>query len=161
MNRYDKRLTAQYVLESSKTVRENAIRHFIDLIPNIPYYNVLSYREIILINAQIIAIIRAMKDEGKSTEDTLRIQAELFKEDWGKVPKFMGRIFVSKFGGYFLRRLAAMVTAEGWDTEYKKGTQNDDFNVSIVTHNCGLVEYLKSEGVKQSISKIKNGSFLN
>ncbi len=160
LNRYNKRLSLQYGPEFSKTIQDDAMENFKELIPNIPHYKAASYQEIILINAQIIAIMRAMMKEGKTVEDTLKIQVDLFKEDWGKIPKLMGRIFVSKIGGYFLNKLAKKVTSEGWDTEYKKGTANDDFDVSIVTKNCGVVEYLKSEGMTDYLKYCNCSDFL-
>jgi len=145
--RYDKILSARYGVDFSNKIQENAIVYFEKLIPNIPYYRASSYQEIILLNAQIIAIIRAMEKQGKTVEDTVRIQVELLKEDYKKIPRFTGRIFISKIGGFFLNKLAKKVTKDGWETDYIKGTPNDDFDVSIVTKKSGVIEYLKSENM--------------
>ena len=145
LKRYDKKLSAQYGVEFSKKIHENAISNFEELIPNIPYYQASTYQEIILLNAQIIAIIRAMEEQGKTVEDTVKIQVELLEEDYAKIPRLFGKIFISKIGGFFLNKLAKKVTREGWETDYIKGTPYDDFDVSIVTKKCGVIEYLKSE----------------
>ena len=160
LRRYDKKLSAQYGIEFSKTIQQNALVYFVELIPNIPYYEAASYQTIILLNAQIIAIIRAMKKQDRTVEETLKIQADLFKEDYRKIPRFMGKIFVSKFGGYFLNKLAKKVTGEGWETDYIRGTPNDDFDVSIVTKKCGVVEYLKSEGMTDYLKYCNCSDFL-
>lgn len=145
LQRYNKILTARYGDEFSNYINKYAIAYFEELIPNIPFYQASSYQEIILLNAQIIAIIRAMEKQGKTVEDTVRIQVELLEEDYRKIPSFAGRIFVSKIGGFFLNNLAKKVTKDGWETDYIKGSINDDFDVSIVTKKCGVIEYLKSE----------------
>lgn len=160
LKRYDKRLTAQYGIEFSRTIQKNALEYFLELIPNIPHYEAATYQAIILLNAQIIAILRAMKQQGIPVEDTIKIQVELLKENYSKIPHFMGRIFVSKFGGYFLNKLAKKVTKEGWETDYIKGTSNDDFDVSIVTKKCGVVEYLKSEGMTDYLKYCNYGDFI-
>ncbi len=101
LRRYDRRLSARQGKEFSKTVQQKALAHFEELIPTIPFYNAASYQEIILLNAQLIAIVRAMKDQGQTVEDTMRIQVELLREDWAKIPRFAGRIFTSRLGGFF------------------------------------------------------------
>jgi hypothetical protein len=160
LKRYDKRLTIQYDKEFSNSIQKEGLVFFEELIPRIPYYNAASYQEIIELNAQILAITKAMIKQGKTVEDSLKIQAELLKEDWGKIPRFMGRIFVSKIGGFFLNKLAKKVTKEGWDTDYIKGGVNDDFDVSIVTKKCGVVEYLKSEGMTDYLKYCNFSDFL-
>ncbi|MFC1539480.1 hypothetical protein ACFL6H_08650 [Candidatus Latescibacterota bacterium] len=106
LKKYDKKLFTYYGEVFSKTIQKNALVYFEELIPKIPHYKATSYQSIILINAQIIAIIRAMNKQGRTVEDTLKIQVELWEEEYRKIPRFMGRIFVSKFGGYFLNKLA-------------------------------------------------------
>lgn len=147
LQRYGEILSVRYGEDFSSEIEKRAVVYFEDLIPNIPFYQASSYQEIILLNAQIIAIIRAMERQGKTVEDTVTIQVELLEEDYKKIPKFAGRVFVSKIGGFFLNKLAQKVTKEGWETDYIKGTNNDDFDVSIVTKNCGVIEYLKSENM--------------
>ncbi len=143
--RYLKEITPKYGHEFSELVRVSAREKFLELIPRIPYYNAKSYQEIILTNAILIALTRAMREHGKSVEDSLRIQVKIMREKYARIPRFVGRIFASNIGGYFLNRLAIKVTQEGWNTEYIKGTTEDDYDVSIITRQCGVVEYLRSE----------------
>ena len=119
--------------------------YFIELIPRIPYYETAIYRPIILLNAQLIAIVKAMKKHGKPVEDVLRIQADFFKEDYRKIPGFVGRIYVSRLAGYLLDKMAQKGTEEGWEAEVVRGKLTDDFDLSMATKKCGLVEYLKAE----------------
>lgn len=145
--RYSDILSKRYSVEFADKITEDSLIYFEELIPNIPFYNVGSYQEIILLNAQVIAIIRAMEKNDKTVEDTIKVQIELLKEDFGKIPSCAGRLFTSKVGGFFLNRIANKATEEGWDTDYVKGGKNDDFDVSIVTKNCGLRKYFKSENM--------------
>lgn len=147
LGRYEPRLSAQYGEAFAKQVSTDALAFFIELIPRIPYYETRLYRPIILTNAELIAIVRAMKQHGKTVEDVFRIQAEIFREETRRIPHFMGRIYVSRLAGYFLDRMAKQGTAEGWEAEIVRGTATDDYDVSVVTARCGLVEYLKSEGM--------------
>ena len=100
---------------------------FIELIPRIPYYETAFYRPIILLNAQLIAIVKAMKKHGKTVEDVFRIQADFFREDTKKIPGFMGRVYVSRLAGYFLDKMAKKGTEEGWEAEIVRGKATDDF----------------------------------
>ena len=149
LKRYSKVISTRYGTEFSNKIEEDAPVFYKKLIPNIPFYDAGSYQKIIIINSQIIALIRAMEKHGKTVEDAVRVQVELFKKDYGKIPSFAGRIFTSKIGGFFLNKLAKKVTDEGWYTDYIKGKAGDDFDVSIVTKNCGLVKYIESEGMMQ------------
>ncbi len=146
--RYNDILSEQYGAQFAQQIIDDSRTYFDELIPNIPFYDAASYQGIILLNAQVIAIIRAMEKNGKTVEDTVRVQVELFKEDYGKIPSCVGRVFTSKVGGFFLNRLAQQVTKEGWYTDYIKGETNDDFDVSIVTKNCGVIRYLESENMQ-------------
>ncbi|CAG22227.1 hypothetical protein PBPRB0354 [Photobacterium profundum SS9] len=106
-------MSEQYGAEFAQQIIDDSRTYFDELIPNIPFYDAVSYQGIILLNAQVIAIIRAMEKNGKTVEDTVRVQVELFKEDYGKIPSCVGRVFTSKVGGFFLNRLAQQVTKEG------------------------------------------------
>jgi hypothetical protein len=147
LQRYNKILSARYGVAFSNKIQVHSLTYFEQLIPNIPFYQAASYQKIILINAQIIAIIRAMEKHGKTVEDTVSIQAELLNEDFRKIPSFAGRVFISKIGGFFLNNLAKKVSKDGWDTVYIKGSTKDDYDVSIITKKCGVIEYLKLENM--------------
>jgi len=89
-----------------------------------------------------------MEKNGKTVEDTVRVQVELFKEDYGKIPSCVGRGSLAKLDEFYLNRLAQQVTKEGWYTDYIKGGRNSDFDVSIVTKNCSVIRYLESENIQ-------------
>ena len=160
LKRFEPELNARYGNELFAAVQKNAIRHFTRLIPAIPRYQAASYQEIILVNAQLVSIIRAMKDAGKSLEETLQIQATLFKQEFRRIPRFAGRIFVSSIGRFFLQKLARKVTREGWDTGVVAGGPGDDFDVSVVTTQCGVVKYLTSEGMTDMLKYCNMSDFL-
>ena len=158
--RWKRKLDRVYGVALFPAVRESTIRHFTELIPGIPWYRAASYQEIILVNAQLIAIIRAMNDAGVSLEATLRIQTELFREEFRKIPRIAGRLFVSPVGKFFLKKLARKVTNEGWDTEVVEGGRGDDFDVSVITRRCGVEEYLRAEGMEELLRYCNMSDFL-
>ena len=57
LKRYEPQLSAQYGEEFAKTINVDAMAYYIELIPQIPYYETAFYRPIILLNAQLIAIV--------------------------------------------------------------------------------------------------------
>jgi hypothetical protein len=160
LKRYEPRLSAQYGQTFAKTINVDAMAYFIELIPRIPYYETALYRPIILLNAQLIAIVKAMKKHGKTVEEVFRIQAGFFKEDFRKIPGFMGRIYVSRLAGYFLDKMAKKGSEEGWQAEVVRGKATDDFDLSVITKKCGLVEYLKSEGMTDYLKYCNFSDFI-
>jgi hypothetical protein len=160
LKRYEPRLAAQCGETFAETISTEAMAYFIELIPRIPYYETAIYRPIILLNAQLIAIVKAMKKHGKTVEDVFRIQADFFKEDYRRVPGFVGRIYVSRFAGYFLDNMAKKGTEEGWEAEVVRGKATDDFDLSVITKKCGLVEYLKSEGMTDYLEYCNFSDFI-
>jgi hypothetical protein len=160
LKRYEPRLSAQYGETFAKTIIIDAMAYYIELIPRIPYYETAFYRPIILLNAQLIAIVKAMKKHGKTVEDVFRIQADFFREDTKKIPGFMGRIYVSRLAGYFLDKTAKQGSEEGWEAEVVRGKAIDDFDLSVVTQKCGLVEYLKSEGLTDYLKYCNFSDFI-
>jgi hypothetical protein len=160
LDRYQPRLSAQFGNECANQIRADALAFFRELIPRIPYYETPLYRPIILTNAELIAIVSAMKQHGNTVEDVFRIQAALFREDTQKIPRIAGRIYASRVAGFFLKWMARRGTAEGWEAQVVRGTAADDFDVSVVTTRCGLVEYLKSEGMADYLAYCNFADFI-
>jgi hypothetical protein len=160
LKRYEPRLVEQYGQTFAETINTEAMAYFIELIPRIPYYETPFYRPIILLNAQLIAIVKAMKKHGKTVEDVFRIQADFFREDFRKIPSFVGRIYVSRLAGYVLDKMAKKGTAEDWEAEIVRGKATDDFDLSVITKKCGLVEYLKSEGMTDYLKYCNFSDFI-
>jgi murein L,D-transpeptidase YafK len=57
LKRYELQLSAQYGEEFAKTINVDAMAYYIELIPRIPDDETALYRPIILLNAQLIAIV--------------------------------------------------------------------------------------------------------
>lgn len=57
LQQYEPRLSTQYGEEFAKTINVDAMAYYIELIPRIPYDETALYRPIILLNAQLIAIV--------------------------------------------------------------------------------------------------------
>ena len=160
LKRYEPRLAAQYGQTFAETISTEAMTYFIELIPRIPCYDTAFYRPIILLNAQLIAIVKAMKKHGKTVEDVFRIQADFFKEDTRRIPGFMGCVYVSRLAGYFLDRIAKKGSEEGWESEIVRGKTTDDFDLAVITKKCGLVDYLKSEGMTDTLKYCNFSDFI-
>jgi len=160
LKRYEVELSALYGEAFAAKISADATTFYIELIPRIPYYETLIYRPIILLNSQLVAIIKAMKKHDKPVEDVLKIQARFFQEEYSKIPSVVGRIYVSKFAGKFLSKMAEKGTAEDWEAEFVRGAPTDDFDVSVVTKKCGLIKYLESEGMTELIRYCNFSDFM-
>ena len=104
--------------------------------------------------------VKAMKKHGKAVEDVFRIQADFLREEALKIPGFMGRIYVSRLAGYFLDKMAKKGTAEGWQADVVRGRLTDDFDLAVITKKCGLVDYLKSEGMTDYLKYCNFSNFI-
>jgi hypothetical protein len=160
MDRYEQPLIAMYGEPFAAAIRGEATELYIELIPRIPYYKTPLYRPIILLNSRLVAIIKAMEKHGKSVEDIVRIQAVIFRQEYSKIPALAGRVYLSKLAGRILSKMAAKGTAEGWIAEVVHGTEEDNFDLSVVTKSCGLVDYLESEGMKGLINYCNFSDFI-
>ena len=72
----------------------------------------------------------------------------------------MGRIYVSRLAGYFLDKTAKKGSEEGWEAEVVRGKPTDDFDLTVITKRCGLVEYLKSEGMTDYLKYCNFSDFI-
>ena len=104
-------LLEKYGNEFTKNIIIEAKEDFKELIPRIPYYKTSAYRTIIMANAELIALVRAMKKNGKTVEDVFKIQAGIMKKKTSKIPSFIGKIWISKSAGYFLNKIAVKPSA--------------------------------------------------
>ena len=144
---YDKNFAEQILFQAKKEYK--------DLIPRIPYFGgtINPFNEIIMIAAQMTAVHKALKQNGKSTEETLLIFYDLVDDLFKKMPKpflWFGQKFV--FSPLFIklmqrisRRMSAMNDPNGFDFHYYKGDgKNNDWY--FVAKQCGVVNFFKREG---------------
>ncbi len=97
-----KKLSATYDEAFSQNIVSQSKENFKEFLPQIPYVGGIKnyFSPVILINGWIIAMHRAMRTEGKSAEDTIKIWAEVIDDLFAKIPawfaRFMGNILMSK-----------------------------------------------------------------
>ena len=57
-------------------------------------------------------------------------------------------------------RLRVVILEEGWEADVVRGKATDDFALSVITRKCGLVEYLKSEGMTDYLKYCNFSDFI-
>lgn len=90
---FAKRVAEKYGEDVARSVRTNAAREHTDILPQIPDVGGLRnyFAGIVLANAWFIATYKAMKAEGYTVNDSMRIWAEMVNNLFGKMPSWLRR----------------------------------------------------------------------
>ena len=144
---YDKNFAVQIIFQAKNEYK--------DIIRRIPYFGgiINPFNEIIIIAAQMAAVHKAMKQKGKSAEETVLIFYDLVDDLFKKTPKpflWFGQKFV--FSPVFIKmmqkiskRMSEMNDPNGFDFHYYKdnGKEND---WHLMVTRCGVVNFFRQEG---------------
>lgn len=151
----EQKLALSYDQKVAEKIIAQAKIEFKDVIPRIPYFGgtINPFNEIVVLAAQMVAVHKAMKKDGKSAEETVLIFYDLLDEPFKKTPKFilwLGQKVV--FSSFFIKfmqkvsnRMFKMEDPNGFDFRYYKddGKEND---WHFVAKRCGIVNFFKQEG---------------
>lgn len=151
----EKKLELSYDSEMAQSIIAQAKSEFEEVIPRMPYFGgrVNPFNEIAVLAAQMVAVHKAMKKNGKSAEETVSIFYDLIDDLFTKTPKFvlwLGQKAV--FSGFFImfmrnisNRMSRMNDPNGFDFAYFKddGKEND---WHFVARRCGVVHFFEQEG---------------
>ena len=151
----EKKIAVSYDENFACKIVSQAKNEFENIIPGIPYFGgiINPFNEIIIIAAQMAAVHRAMKQNGKSAEETVLIFYDLVDDLFKKMPKpflWFGQKFV--FSLVFIKmmqkiskRMSAMNDPNGFDFHYYRdnGKEND---WHFTAKRCGVVNFFRQEG---------------
>ena len=95
---FAKRVEKQYGIDLALKVRANAQREYKAILPHVPDVGGLRnyFAGIVLANAWFIATYKAMKAEGYTVDDSMRIWAEMSNDLFRRIPRWL-RVRVGAF----------------------------------------------------------------
>lgn len=83
-------------------------------------------------------------------EKFVRFQIESLRKTTARFPlilkKIIGKIYLSGFGRFFLKRVGKSASANGWPTKVIKGKNEDDYEMKITSQNCQMLNFMCSVG---------------
>jgi hypothetical protein len=150
LGKLEKLLEVRWGSDKTASIIKKAKEHYSEIMTEIPFFNTPMYDSLILTCSRMLALKKAMKDEGIGVTDFVVFCIENERAISNRMPavlrKIGGRIFLSKPVGFLLKRVARSCTANGWPTELIDGRRSDDFNRKIITRDCGMVGFIRSVG---------------
>ena len=156
----EKKIAVSYDENFACRIVSQAKNEFENIIPKIPYFGgaINPFNEIIVIAAQMAAVHKAMKQNGKSAEETVLIFYDIVDDLFKRTPKlflWFGQKFV--FSPLFIKlmqrisqRMSAMNEPNGFDFHYYKDDgKNNDWH--FVAKRCGVINFFMQEGCEDIV----------
>lgn len=151
-------LTARYGAEFSAAINADARREFESLIPEIPYIggedNELT--DELIQSSMALALHRAMKQRGKSLEETGEVLIQTVEAMATSYPKLLTRAIgfygMSGFGQRTMRRAASRSQERAypadWVFHFVEG-DGEEFDHGIDFTECGIVKFFRAQGAEE------------
>jgi hypothetical protein len=150
LGKLEKSLAARWGTDKTASIIKRAKEHFPEIITEMPFFNTPMYDSIILLGSRILAVKKAMNDEGIGVEEFVAFFVKDFREKSNRIPailrKIGGWIYLSKPLRFYLKRVARSASDNGWPTEVIGGGRGDDFNMKVCTRDCGMVGFIRAVG---------------
>lgn len=89
-----KKLVAHHDEPFAEEIVNQSRKNFQELLPQLPYVGGMKnyFSPIVLVNGWIIAMYKAMQEQGKIAEETIRVWAEATDDLFGKMPAWLARL---------------------------------------------------------------------
>ena len=153
---YEKKLASYYGDDFAKLMIEQARMEYEQLLPQTPVFkgrtNIFNF--VIGVNAVIVSLYKAMKANGKTSDEIACILFEVTEESQNAIPgvfRWVARkLLFSRLFLWISRRSAQRVYyhPEGWRIEYLKGDgESSDWYYQCT--ECGAIKYLKRHGAEE------------
>lgn len=150
LKKNEKQLIRFYGKSVAINLIEGAQNYYPLIIPKIPFVNTPLYDSLLVLNSRMMALKKAMKDEGIGVEEFVRFQIISLRKQTSNIPKFikkiLGRIYLSRVTRYFLKNVGKSASENGWPTKVIDGKKDDNFSMKIETKNCQMVNFMCSVG---------------
>jgi len=150
---YRVKLVEQYGEDSALGITQQTLKEYTLLLPQTPQFkgrfNLFNW--VIVLNALIVALFKAMKADGKSPEETAKLLYEVSEESHRSMPSLVrwvgSKAFFSRFFLKFAQRSANQVRdhPQGWKIDYRRSdTHGCDW--SFECSECGVIKYFHQHG---------------
>jgi len=155
LDKLNKSLEAEWGSDRASSIVSQAKAYYPEIAAEMPYFDNRMYDSIILLGGRMLAVKKAMKEEGIDVKEFVAFFIKDSRKKNNRIPailrKISGRIFLSKPVRFYLKRVARSVTANGWPTEVVDGKKSDDYNMMVCTRNCGMVNFIRAVGEEDLI----------
>lgn len=154
--RFGRKLDQQYPDKSRDEILEQSRVEFDEIIPHIPSFpkGCALFEQIIIINAQVVALYKPMKRTGISPDQAFQIFYEIVDELHEKIPKLF-RFIVRKifFSSLYLKLMQATSRKvadhpEGWKIEYREG-DGENCDWFFEASECGVIKFYRRQSVPE------------
>ena len=150
LGKLEKSLEARWGSDKTSSIIRRAKAYYPEIITEMPFFNTPMYDSIILLGSRILAVKKAMKEEGIGVEEFVAFSIRDSREKSNRIPailrKIGGWIFLSKPVRFYLKRVARSASANSWPTKVVDGGRSDDYNMKVCTRDCGMVGFIRAVG---------------
>ncbi|UCE39061.1 MAG: hypothetical protein JSW00_07525, partial [Thermoplasmata archaeon] len=110
LGKLEKSLEAGWGPDKTSSIIKRAKEHYPEIITEMPFFNTPMYDSIILLGSRILAVKKAMNDEGIGVEEFVAFFIKDSREKSNRIPailrKIGGWIYLSKPVRFYLKRVA-------------------------------------------------------
>jgi len=144
---------ADFADETISATREEFQR----IIPQLPYIGGIRnvFTPVIVVNGWMVALHRAMRLRGKSTEDVVHICCEVSDDFFAAVPsrllRFIGRLAFTPISRWFFKRQAARSQDRRYDEDfvYEVKANGSDYDLALVFSECAVNKFYDAQGEEE------------
>lgn len=150
LNKLEKSLAEEWGEQKSSSIVDKTRKKYPEIIPEMPFFSNRMYDSIILLGGRMLAVKKAMKEEGIGVEEFIAFFIKDYRKKSNRIPVILrktgGRIFLSKPVRLYLKHVARSVSANGWPTDVIDGGRRDDYNMKVCTRDCGMANFIRATG---------------
>jgi hypothetical protein len=150
LGKLEESLEARWGSDKTSSIIKKAKEHYPAIIAEMPFFDTSMYDSLILICSRMLAVKKAMKDEGIGVTEFVVFFIEDYRAKSNRIPsvlrKIGGWMYLSKPARILLQRVARSASANGWPTKIINGRRCDDFSMKICTRECGMVGFVRAVG---------------
>jgi hypothetical protein len=158
-------LIHEYGKDKAAAIIENSKTAYPEIIHKIPFFDTPMYDSLVVLNSRMMALKKGMKDELLNVEDFVQFQVKILRSKMNSRPQLirhlMGKVFLSKLMGIFLKKVARSTTKNGWPTQVGRGSKEDNYTMKVSTQNCQMVNFMRSVGEEDLVPYCSFADFAN
>jgi hypothetical protein len=126
------------------------------LLPQVPYFagRINIFNTVVIFNAQMVSFYKAMKANGKSAEEVVKMYFALNEKMHYAIPKpvrwLAQKFFFSSWFLFICQTSAKHVAghSEGWQIQYKQG-DGKQADWYFECQECGVIKFYQKHGVEE------------